>query len=304
MAFKKSSSRNHSFSKQPICQFFCNINTMVFLFESWKHEWRAPSSPLLQSKILYSYSSVVILRYRTFTHAFTTLVQMQIILSAVCERRAGHICMHSSRQTGSDLVLHIKVQSEYVQAHFQSGCWAINWIHGFISVSLYYRYGLLDCMCWGVSYIVWPCFGLWVKGFFSSSVWTSDVLSFIAILTLPLFLHYTCHFWPTNISTSLHLEAINHAIRPAQPFSPSEVFVSTGICVSRWLSGSMSGSALWWERPAQRVSEVNKRMIGWNRCQQRNKRVLSVCPPSAQRLGIFKSINLYLLTRVWIIGRC
>lgn len=52
---------------------------------------------------------------------------------------------------------------------YQSPVWicsGINWIHGFISVSLYYRYGLLDCMCWGVSYIVWPCFGLWVKGFF------------------------------------------------------------------------------------------------------------------------------------------
>lgn len=52
---------------------------------------------------------------------------------------------------------------------YQSPVWicsGINWILGFISVSLYYRYGLLDCMCWGVSYIVWPCFGLWVKGFF------------------------------------------------------------------------------------------------------------------------------------------
>lgn len=36
-----------------------------------------------------------------------------------------------------------------------------------------------------------------------------------------------------NLSTSLHLEARNHAIHPAYPFSPSEVFVSTGICVSR-----------------------------------------------------------------------
>lgn len=145
--------------------------------------------------------------------------------------------------------MHIKVQSEYVQAQFQSGCWAINWIYGLF----------IDLVCWivcveyHISYGGQSCY---IDFFFpskslafavsqrilSSSIWTSDVLSFITInltsssgITHAVFephiqnLPIPC----ANLSTSLHLEARNHAIHPAHPFSPSEVFVFTGICVSR-----------------------------------------------------------------------
>lgn len=99
--------------------------------------------------------------------------------------------------------MHIKVQSEYVQAQFQSGCWAINWIYGLF----------IDLVCWivcveyHISYGGQSCY---IDLFFpikslafavsqrilSSCIWTSDVLSYL------FFWHYTCRFWPTHTEST------------------------------------------------------------------------------------------------------
>ncbi|KAA0706802.1 hypothetical protein E1301_Tti002122 [Triplophysa tibetana] len=77
----------------------------------------------------------------------------------------------------------------------------------------------------------------------------------------------------------------------------------SGICASRLVRRIhvWHGSAPHWERQAQRVSEVNKRVIVWSGASRRqNKRMFSclssLSSPLLSGPKIFRDINLYLLS--------
>ncbi len=86
------------------------------------------------------------------------------------------------------------------------------------------------------------------------AIWTSDVLSFVTIhltsssgITHAIFdPHIQNRPIPCAnlVQTSLHLEARHHAIHQKSVVRQKSLCPLASVCLG-WLSGSMSGSALW-----------------------------------------------------------